>query len=202
MGRRKNTKEKGSQFERHTCKRLSLWWSYEEDDDLFWRSQTSGGRATSRAKQNKRTLGQYGDVAAVDARGAQLIEACTIELKRGYNKHTIMDVIDRTDGHAAQEYDKFFDAALTSHELADSFAWLLIVQRDRRRPIIWMPTYFYDSIELRNCKQLTIQVETVVEVLRSDTKSGSYYEQVEVAGLLFTEFLEVATPSQIVNVLN
>ena len=39
-------KEKGSSFERLVCKRMSMWLSKGERDDLFWRSAMSGGRAT------------------------------------------------------------------------------------------------------------------------------------------------------------
>ena len=88
---------KGSEFEREFCKDLSLWWTDQERDDIFWRSSNSGGRATVRAKVGRTTAGQYGDVAAIDFDGLPLLELMTMELKRGYSKNTIQDLVDNKE---------------------------------------------------------------------------------------------------------
>jgi hypothetical protein len=78
------SKSKGGNFERETAVALSLWWSKGERDDIFWRSQNSGGRSTMRGKRGKSTEGQYGDIAATDPSGKPLLAHWCIECKTGY----------------------------------------------------------------------------------------------------------------------
>lgn len=74
-------RQKGQEFEREVAKRLSLWLTSGERDDLFWRSAMSGGRATlqsrrgaaihrRRASPNK---AQLGDLSAIDPLGEELL---------------------------------------------------------------------------------------------------------------------------------
>jgi hypothetical protein len=57
-------KLKGNNYERKISKILSLWISEGTYDDLFWRTQGSGGRHTRRYKNNLTLEGQAGDVAS------------------------------------------------------------------------------------------------------------------------------------------
>lgn len=57
-------KSKGNEFERYVSKKLSMWISGGARDDLFWRTQSSGGRYTQRSKSGKETIHQEGDVAS------------------------------------------------------------------------------------------------------------------------------------------
>lgn len=75
---------KGEGFEREISKDLSLWWSREERDDIFWRSSQSGGRAKSRAIAGLNTAYSYGDISFLDPIGKPLLERVVIEVKRGY----------------------------------------------------------------------------------------------------------------------
>jgi len=59
-----NGKRKGNNYEREISKNLSLWISNNKSDDLFWRSQGSGGRHTVRYKKNLTLEGQSGDIAS------------------------------------------------------------------------------------------------------------------------------------------
>ena len=86
--------QKGSAFERTISEQLSLWWSKNSRDDIFWRTSQSGGRATQRAKQGKLTFGQYGDIQAIDPSGQPLLDLLTIELKRGYSGVSPMEWIE------------------------------------------------------------------------------------------------------------
>lgn len=62
-----NAKKKGGAFERKVAKALSLWVSNNKNDDLLWRSATSGGKATvARRKDGKKVKTQMGDLIAVD----------------------------------------------------------------------------------------------------------------------------------------
>ncbi len=134
---------KGSNFERDICKQLSLWWSYGKFDDIFWRTSGSGARATVRSKKGQATFGQYGDVQATDPQGQYLIDICTIEIKRGYSKSTFADLIEKSESAAEQTYEKFLNQVIIDSKKADSFAWMLIVKRDRKEAIIFIPLHFY-----------------------------------------------------------
>ncbi len=137
---------KGSNFEREICKLLSLWWTNNKRDDVFWRTSGSGARATTRSKTKQKTFGQYGDVQATDPIGQPLIDLCTIEIKRGYSKSTFADLIEESTIANAKPcmYAQFIKQAREDHNRAGSFSWMLIIKRDRRKPIIIIPyTMFY-----------------------------------------------------------
>jgi hypothetical protein len=75
-------KQKGADFEREVCKKLSLWVSRGEKEDLFWRSAMSGGRATVYRKQGKGQLArQAGDITATAPEGHVLTDQWYIECK-------------------------------------------------------------------------------------------------------------------------
>ena len=76
-----NSKNKGGNFERKICKLLSLWYSENERDDIFYRSASSGAMATQRFKKGKTTVGQGGDITSADSDGIKFIEKVSIELK-------------------------------------------------------------------------------------------------------------------------
>lgn len=138
---------KGSAFERWFCRELSLWWSEGKDDDLFWRTAGSGARANVRSRKGKRTVGQHGDIASTDTSSAILTKVLTIELKRGYNKATVADLLDQPLGGAIQKYEYWFSQASTASEQSGTFAWLLVVKRDHREPIVFMPSNLWSIIK-------------------------------------------------------
>lgn len=78
---------KGSSFEREVCCLLSKWWTGGKRDDIFYRSNSSGGRFTARKKSGKDTAYQGGDVTFTDPSGEPLIKEWNIELKSGYGKN-------------------------------------------------------------------------------------------------------------------
>jgi len=84
-------KAKGGEFERQICKKLSLWVSNNLQDDLFWRSAMSGGRATIRRKKGKETASGHGDITAVTPEGNKLTDYFVIECKSykslGFDSH-------------------------------------------------------------------------------------------------------------------
>jgi len=137
---------KGSSFEREICKQLSLWWTEGKRDDVFWRTSTSGGRATQRSKFGQSTFGQYGDVQATDPIGQLLVDTFTIELKRGYSKSTFFDMFDKPDTAAQQMWDQFLCQVLKDTKDAESLFWMLIVKRDRRNAVVMVPFSFAQRI--------------------------------------------------------
>jgi hypothetical protein len=80
-------KQKGSAFEREICKKLSLWVSSNERDDLYWRSAMSGGRASVQFKKGKTNKTQVGDITAIDSEGEILTNNWIIECKTYQNLH-------------------------------------------------------------------------------------------------------------------
>ncbi|MBW2632189.1 MAG: hypothetical protein JRC90_10640 [Deltaproteobacteria bacterium] len=129
-------KHKGNAFERKVSKQLSLWWTHGKHDDIFWRTDTSGGRATIR--KGKRTYGQHGDICARHESGTALTELCTIECKHGYVKDSLADLIDRQE-RQKPTYLKFIMQATKEKRSAKTPYWLLITQRTGREPLVLFP---------------------------------------------------------------
>lgn len=161
MGRKRktNNKNRGSAFERSFCKELSLWWSDNKRDDLFWRTATSGGRATVRRKKGKASAGMHGDVQSVHPKSRAFTLLYTIELKLGYSTATLQDLLDKqTDkkGKKVSVFERFIDEAM--REAADvTPAWLLVVKRMRRDPVLVMPALsrfrrVYDALQGMNAR--------------------------------------------------
>lgn len=130
---------KGSDFEREICKDLSRWWTCSDRDDVFWRTAMSGGRATVRARQGKTTAGSYGDITAIDPIGAPFLKAFALELKRGYNRDTLHDIVDCSPTAKQPTIVKWIEQAHASRKLSKSFHWMIIHRRDRRQPMVYMP---------------------------------------------------------------
>jgi hypothetical protein len=104
-------KAKGSAFERFICKRLSLWVSHGERDDLFWRSAMSGGRATLQLRQDIVNKAQSGDMTAIAPEGYELCEKCLFECKN-YRDLQIAQGLIKDIGYFATFWDSTNRAAL------------------------------------------------------------------------------------------
>lgn len=75
-------KNKGSSFEREVCIMLSRWISGGSQDDIFWRSAMSGGRATVAHKRGgKRLSSQVGDISCIHPAGNRFGSAFGCECK-------------------------------------------------------------------------------------------------------------------------
>lgn len=131
---------KGILFERKICVELSEWWSNGQRTDIFWRSNSSGARATARSKRGKDTPGQYGDVAAIDPIGAPFLAVSPVELKRGYPKVSVHDVLDPLDNRKQEpEFSKWWQQARNAATACHAPGWLLITSRYSKQPLVWMP---------------------------------------------------------------
>ena len=182
---------KGSSFERDICKKLSLWWSNNTDDDIFWRTSGSGARAKTRSKKSLSTFGQAGDVQATNPIGQPLIDLCSIELKRGYSKHTIADILDAPNDAKEQMYESFINQAITDSQNAKAKTWLLIVKRDRREALIFIPYDFH-----YNLTQIGIEKgESNAYAFISFTGKNKQHYRIFVCHL--NEFLSVVPPEHI-----
>lgn len=127
------SKGKGSAYERDFCKRLSLWFSGNRRDDIFWRSQNSGGRATQRKKTQQTTYGQSGDIQAVDPIGQPLMNLFTIELKKGYPScHPSEPFITNKKNTVLEQ---FIRQAVTQKSAP---YWMLFHKGDRKNEMLYM----------------------------------------------------------------
>jgi len=137
--------DKGSGFERSICKQLSKWCSNGESDAVFWRTSTSGARATVRARKGLETPNSYGDVTAIDPIGTPLINLVSIELKRGYSGQlTIQDLLDSNQKEPL--LIKFWKQAERDRAIGKRrWSWL-IFQRDRRLACVVFNRSFWDFL--------------------------------------------------------
>ena len=140
-------KRKGSAYEREIAKTLSKWWTGGERSDIFWRASSRG--RFSKASSDKKEMGQYGDIEAIDPLGHALMEVVTIEVKRGYNKEAPCNCIDRPmrkGKYHLTNWQKFVKQAQTDSRNAGVPHWLLIFKRDSRRAMIFMPLPFASDL--------------------------------------------------------
>lgn len=136
---------KGLSFERDVCRRLSEWFSGGADDDLFWRSAASGGRATVRRKKGKRTVGHYGDICATSSEGEPFTAFVTTEVKRGYNRITVNDLLDN-HRRAGDTLASFIRQAMTAAAGAGTPHWLIIHKRDRFDTMVYADYPFLKTV--------------------------------------------------------
>ena len=179
-------KSKGNSFEREICTLLSEWWTNGERDDVFWRSATSGGRATQRHKVGKKTYGQQGDIQAVDPIGSKLCQLCTIEAKRGYSHETFADLLDKPTTIGSQ-WREFIRQSRRECRQAGTPFWLLIAKRDRREVCVYMPLAMHNRI-----RAMTVDRMGVSAVSRACPSTMFTFplgkSEVEVVGMLLSDF--------------
>lgn len=185
--------KKGSQFERQICKLLSLWWTHDHRDDVFWRSSQSGGRATQRAKSGKATYGSYGDIAAVDPVGEPLLKLFTIELKRGSTHKWPGDLLDFKADNRCHKWVGCLRQAARSAEHAASQGWMIVAKRDFRETMVYMDK-FTASFLHRDTGFLGRPGVTRFDMLCGD-------ERFRFIGMPLKSFLARVSPPQIIKCL-
>lgn len=176
---------KGGAYEREVCRQLSLWYSHGKHDDWFWRSSQSGGRATTRAKTGRRTIGHCSDVAATCSEGEALVRVMSPEIKRGYNRSAHMaDLLEYTEKQWKNpppgSMADFIKQAAAAAERGGSRYWTLIHRRDKHPAMIYMPHRLFvkflgdlDSADFGTKRTIHIQpnadfCETILAMLLSD----------------------------------
>jgi hypothetical protein len=169
---------KGSDFEREICTQLSLWWTANEREDIFWRSSGSGARANTRSKRGLGTAGQHGDITATDPCGAPFTRLITLELKRGYNRVSPYDTCDRIKTAAIQTWEDFLGQAIRSWSQAKTFSWMLLTRRDRHRAFVWMPYHLHEALAACGAFELPqpcqVSFSTVVRSKKGPTPVAVY----------------------------
>lgn len=151
--------KKGSKFERDICRKLSLWYSHEKRDDIFWRTAGSGARATVRMKKGLMTADSAGDISALHSSGKALTRLCIFELKRGYSEKnrsrgvsilTIVDKLLKEKEPILVEWYKKLVKELHEHKRKFGF---IIFQRDRKNPCIALHSSTFEYLNRRNVKK-------------------------------------------------
>lgn len=146
MAKKGRGQAKGSGFERDICKQLSLWWTGQKRDDIFWRTAGSGGRATNRFKQGKTTTaGAYGDLTYLDPIGKPLLDLVCFELKRGY-KWELLDLLDKRAGTKPCMFAEFWGQAKTSAKQASVPFCSVIFKRDGKQVCIALKKAMFAKI--------------------------------------------------------
>jgi hypothetical protein len=74
-------KSKGATWEREISVALSRWISSGTQEDVYWRSALSGGRATVGFKKGKNHASQVGDLSCIHPIGQTFIDAFAVEAK-------------------------------------------------------------------------------------------------------------------------
>lgn len=148
--RRRGGSGKGSPFERRLCDRLSEWWLGKKGRRVFWRTSSSGATATVRGQKGLHANG-CGDLCSIDPCSAAFSKLLVVEAKRGYNRATIQDLLDKPAGAALQPYESWFAQVEEACRNADTFSWLLIVQRDRREPLVFLPCELAGALSMLGC---------------------------------------------------
>jgi len=188
---------KGGQYERAVCKQLGLWWTHGERDDVFWRSAQSGGRATTRAKRGLRTHGSYGDVAAVDPIGEPLIKFATIELKRGNTHGSAADLLEVRPSTKQRPFERCMNQTISSAQQAQSVGWFLIVRRDQRIAMIYMPTKLFRIFQFERDDYMP---RTMFRMMIN--KPDGPAKRLQFVGMHFDDFLEKTNPNQIIEYMS
>lgn len=128
-GKRMNSKQKGNAFEREICRRLSLWYSKGKRSDIFWRTATSGGRATSGLKAGKLYRSQVGDVGAVDEVGAEFLSKYILELKH-YRNLGLETFVTRGEGLLMRFWEKLCKESVVYGKTP------ILIAKQNNRPIV------------------------------------------------------------------
>lgn len=131
--RRGGGKGKGSAFERLVCKRLSMWVSHGEREDLFWRSAMSGGRATVGRRKGVDLAHHAGDISATHPDGHLLTDQWYIECK-AYKDLRIESAMIEGKGTLANFWREACEQA-TAHKRMP----LLILKQNNTRMLLVLP---------------------------------------------------------------
>ncbi len=193
---------KGGSYEREVCKRLSLWWTHQERDDVFWRSAGSGGRAKVRGRRGVSTYGSDGDIGLLDPIGKPFIDLIMMEIKRGYPHYTLDDILDRAAKSKRQRWEEFHQQVIESWIISKRWTWMLLVKRDNRDEMIYIPhSFFYELIRLGADLDCCVPLIEVTAEFRCYSKGKKPKETkryiTSIAGFRFNDFLENVGPEMI-----
>lgn len=149
--------KKGGGFERKMCKRLSLWYSHGERDDIFWRTAGSGARATCRMKQGLMTADSAGDMCAIHESAKRLTAKSIWEFKRGYTSKkgttgsiNIISIVDKLTAEKDPILVNWFIKLKKEMRQHGRKYGFIIFQRDRKNACIAITNKTFNYLRARN----------------------------------------------------
>lgn len=144
-------KRKGGRYERSLCKRLSLWWSELEREDLFDRSSGSGSSATVNSRRGKQMTQRAGDISANGREGSSLLALFTVEAKH-YKNLAVAQVVFRGTGKLVEFWKQ------TRKQTQPGRAPMLVACQDRQPELLVTNTDGADMLERTAGRRLRIAV--------------------------------------------
>lgn len=158
---------KGQDWERTLSKWLSLWLTDGDRDDVVWRSTTSGARATVRARQGRRTSGQYGDLTWTDPGVSPFFEWVTVEAKKGYTGMDLLSLLDGKQSTGNHLLEQFITQARDASSSAGVPYFMLVLYRDRHAPVVLFPLDLWEHC-LEACGTVPRTMTTLHIVTRGE----------------------------------
>lgn len=141
------SKAKGSDFERLMCKRISLWLSGGESEDLIWRNKGQPNRRI----QGRRRLEQFGDAHAISGAAEWFMSRYNIEFKNVAE----LDLLEQVDKPKKKESliithwkQCTYDAEETGRRP------MLIQKRSFGEPFIMAEMFLADSLDVPRSKRI------------------------------------------------
>lgn len=162
---RKNSKNKGSSFERKTSKDLSLWLTKNDtNDDVFYRSQSSGARFTSRQKMNLTTENQHGDICASNDEGIWFTKIFFIECKH-YKEIDLWSLITKNkSGNVVSWWEKIIKESKSISKIPmlimkqNNKPTLLMTNNDLRHYLTYFNVFYKVSVKFDNLPEAYIYI--------------------------------------------
>lgn len=187
------SKAKGGAFERKICKQLSLWVSKGKQDDLFWRSAMSGGRATLGIQKGIVRKGQMGDVSAISKLGQVLIREFVIELKHVKNMNVESGILYGTKAGLRTYWAKLLE------ECNAAYKYPMLIGRSNNRPVLLITDLStgsklqnsFDAKIRRKKKKSTDREEGLAKVWSPNLKLCVFIFEEVIGSITFNEFMEV-----------
>ena len=125
---------KGGEFERWVCRELTRWITGKPKPELFWRSATSGAKATQDAKKGvKSKMG--GDLVAIDAAGQWFMDCFSLECKDRH-EYGNLDMLFTGQGDFLKWWEQCCNDALRVNKVP-----MMVVKRYRRDPLVVFPMW-------------------------------------------------------------
>lgn len=133
-----NGKSKGNTFERQISKSLSLWWSSNLQDDLFWRTQCSGGRFTVRNKKNIDTYGQEGDITSTHPSSKLFTDMFYVELKN-YADLNLWGLITKSNNLIEGWWNTAQDISLPKEKIP------VLILKQKNKPVLFLTNEYLSN---------------------------------------------------------
>lgn len=178
---RKNSKEKGSSFERFVARKLSLFLSNGERDDIAWRTQSSGATFTRRNKLGKEAANQAGDISYKHELAFRFFTKFEVEVK-AYKNINLWSILDQ-NGEGLYEFLK----QVIRDSLASKKHPMLIVKQNNKDILILIDQHIYDKM---NFTIQTCPIELSIFKIFAEENYWRYFSVMK-----FNDFLKMELTS-------